>query len=105
MTKRNRREEPENLARVRGSQTAELVAAARAGHLARAARPLVIEDPFAIHLAGDRWRRVIGSDFRHWLVTRVLLRKVSPTTTYVLIRARFTDDRVLPRRNEGFANS
>ena len=44
---------------------------------------------------------MIGSDFRHWLVTRVLLRKVSPTTTYVLIRARFTDDRVLAVAERG----
>ena len=95
------RDAPENLARVRGSQTAELVAAARAGHFARAARPLVIEDPYAIHLAGERWQRVIGSDVRHWLITKVLLRKVMPTNTYVLIRARFTDDRVLAAANRG----
>ena len=95
------RENPENLARVRGSQTAELVAAARAGHYARGERPLVIEDPHAIHFAGERWRRVIGSTWRHWLVTRVLLRKVIPTTTYVLIRARFTDDRVLAAAERG----
>ena len=91
----------ENLARVRGSQTAELVAAARAGHFARAKRPLVVEDPFAIHLSGERWQRVIGSDFRHWLITKVLLRKVMPTNTYVLIRARFTDDRVLAAAERG----
>ena len=59
------RDESENLARVGGTQTAELVAAARAGHFARAERPLIVEDPYAIHLAGDRWRRVIGSTFRH----------------------------------------
>ena len=70
------RENTENLARVRGSRTAELVAAARAGHFARAKRPLVVEDPYAIHLAGERWQRVIGSNFRHWLFTRVLLRKL-----------------------------
>lgn len=95
------RDEPQNLARVRGSRTAELVAAARAGHFARAARPLVVEDPYAIHLAGDRWQRIIGSRLLHWLVTRVLLRKVMPTTTYVLIRARFTDDRVLAAAERG----
>ena len=94
-------ESTENLARVRGSQTAELVAAARAGHYARGERPLVIEDPFAIHLAGERWQRVIGSSWRHWLVTRVVLRKVIPTTTFVLIRARFTDDRVLAAAARG----
>ena len=91
----------ENVARVRGSRTAELVAAARAGHYARAKPPLVVEDPFAIHLAGERWQRVIGSNFRHWLFTRVLLRRVLPTTTYVLIRARFTDDRVLAASERG----
>lgn len=91
----------QNLARVRGSRTAELVAAARAGHFARAERPLVVEDPYAIHLAGERWRQVIGSNFRHWLFTRVLLRKVLPTTTYVLIRARFTDHRVLAAAERG----
>lgn len=93
--------EPGNLARVRGSQTAEMVAAARAGHFARGERPLIVEDPYAIHLAGERWQRVIGSNFRHWLFTRVLLRKVIPTTTYVLIRARFTDDRVLAAAARG----
>lgn len=96
-----RLEEPGNLARVRGSQTAEMVAAARAGHFARGERPLVTEDPYAIHLAGERWQRVIGSSWRHWLVTRVLLRRVIPTTTYVLIRARFTDDRVLTAAERG----
>ena len=101
MTEPQRRETTENLARVRGSRTAELVAAARAGHFARAERPLIVEDPYAIHLAGDRWRRVIGSNFRHWLVTRVVLRKVIPTTSFVLIRARFTDDRVLAAAQRG----
>ena len=101
MAERQTRESTQNLARVRGSRTAELVAAARAGHFARAERPLVIEDPFAIHLAGERWQRVIGSNFRHWLFTRVLLRRVLPTTTYVLIRARFTDDRVLAASEQG----
>lgn len=101
MAERQTRESTQNLARVRGSRTAELVAAARAGHFARAERPLVIEDPFAIHLAGERWQRVIGSNFRHWLFTRVLLRRVLPTTTYVLIRARFTDDRVLAASERG----
>ena len=101
MAERQTRESTENLARVRGSRTAELVAAARAGHYARAERPLVVADPFAIHLAGERWQRVIGSNFRHWLFTRVLLRRVLPTTTYVLIRARFTDDRVLAASEQG----
>lgn len=101
MAERKTQENTENLARVRGSRTAELVAAARAGHFARGERPLVVEDPYAIHLAGERWRQVIGSNFRHWLFTRVLLRKVLPTTTYVLIRARFTDDRVLAAAERG----
>jgi methyltransferase (TIGR00027 family) len=94
-------EPTENLARVRGSRTAELVAAARAGHFARGKPPLVFEDPYAIHLAGERWQRVIGSGFRYWLITKVLLRKVMPTTTYVLIRARFCDDRVLAAADRG----
>lgn len=91
----------ENLARVRGSRTAELVAAARAAHFARAKPPLVVRDPYAIHLAGERWQRVIASDFRYWLITKVVLRKVMPTTSYVLIRARFTDDRVLAAADRG----
>lgn len=101
MAERQARESTENLARVRGSRTAELVAAARAGHFARGERPLVVADPYAIHLAGERWQRVIGSNFLHWLFTTVLLRKVIPTTTYVLIRARFTDDRVLAAAERG----
>ena len=101
MTARERRDEPENLARERGSRTAEITAATRAGHFAHGEPPLVVEDPYAIHLAGDRWRRIIGSRFRHWLVTRVLLRKLMGNATYVLIRARFTDDRVLAAAERG----
>ena len=101
MANQQRRGEPGNLARERGSRTAEMVAAARAGHFVRGERPLVTEDPYAIHLAGERWQRVIGSSWRHWLVTRVLLRKVIPTTTFVLIRTRFTDDRVLAAAARG----
>ena len=101
MAERQSRTEPDNLARVRGSRTAELVAAARAAHFARAARPLVVEDPYAIHLAGGMWQRVIGSGFLYWLVTSVALRKVLPTMTYVLVRARFCDDRVLAAVERG----
>ena len=101
MAEVDRQEGTENLARVRGSRTAEMVAATRAGHYARAERPLIVEDPYAIHLVGERWQRVIGSSWRHWLITRVLLRKVIPTTTFVLIRARFTDDRVVAAAGRG----
>lgn len=101
MTDASRQEETQNLARVRGSRTAEITAATRAGHFARGKRPLVIEDPYAIHLCGDRWRRIIGSGLLHWLVTRVLLRKVVGNGTFVLIRGRFTDDRVLAAAKRG----
>ena len=91
----------QNQARKRGSRTAEVVAAARAGHFARGHRPLVVEDPYAIHLAGDGWRRVVSSRFLHWLVTRVLLRKLMPGGVYALVRARFTDDCVVAAVERG----
>lgn len=93
--------EARNRAAERGSRTAELVAAARANHYAHGQRPLVLEDPFAFHLAGPRWQRILTSRLLRWLVTKVVLRRVMPTTTFVLIRGRFTDDRVAAAARRG----
>ncbi len=93
--------ESENLARERGSRTAELVAAARAGHIVRDERPFMMEDRYAIHLVGDRWQRIFASRVKEWLLRKLVLRKVMPFATYVLIRGRFTDDRVVAAANGG----
>ena len=83
---------PVNRARTRGSRTAELVAVSRARHLLRHAGPHVFEDPFAIHLVGDRWRRVLRSRVLDALFAKVLVRKLMPITTQHLTRARFVEE-------------
>lgn len=81
-----------NRARTRGSRTAELVAVSRARHLIRHRKPYVLEDPFAIHFVGDRWRRVIGSRVLDALFSKVLVRRLMPITTQHLTRARFAEE-------------
>lgn len=83
---------PANLARVRGSRTAELVAVSRALHLLRHDRPLIFEDPYAIHFIRDRWRRVLKSRLLEAALTKLVLRKLLPITTQHLTRARFAED-------------
>ena len=83
---------PPNRARTQGSRTAELVAVSRARHLLRHRPPYVLEDPFAIHFVGDRWRRVLGSRVLDTLFSKVLVRKLMPITTQHLTRARFAEE-------------
>ena len=85
---------PVNRARTRGSRTAELVAVSRARHLLRHDRPYVFEDPHAIHLVGNRWRRILGSRVLDALFAKVLVRRLMPITTQHLTRARFAEDRL-----------
>ena len=89
-----------NLARTRGSRTAELVAASRARHLVRHAPPWVVEDRFAIHFAG-RWRTVIQSNLLDWVFSRIVLRPLMPVTMQQLTRARFAEDRILEAARRG----
>ena len=83
---------PANRAHTRGSRTAEIVAVSRARHLIRHDEPYVFEDPYAIHLVGDRWRRVLGSRALDALFSKVLVRKLMPITTQNLTRARFAEE-------------
>ena len=83
---------PVNRARSRGSRTAELVAVSRARHLLRHGRPHVMEDRFAIHFVGDRWRRILESRVLDTLFSKVLVRKLMPITTQHLTRARFAEE-------------
>ena len=69
-----------------GSRTAELLAVSRARHLLRHRPPYIFHDPFTIHFVGERWQRVLRSNLRDALVSRVLLRKLMPMTTQPLTR-------------------
>lgn len=82
-----------NRARNRGSRTAEMVAATRARHLVRHPPPWILEDRFAIHLAG-RWRRIIESNLLDWLYSRVLLGRLLSVGMQQLARARFAEDAI-----------
>ena len=92
---------PANRARARGSRTAELVAVSRARHLFRHGPPYVFEDPCAIHLVGNRWRRVLESSVLDALFAKVLVRRLMPITTQHLTRARFAEDRLEDAAGDG----
>lgn len=78
--------------RTGGSRTAELAAVSRARHLLRHHEPHIFEDPFAIHLVGDRWRKILTSRLLDGLLSKVLVRRLMPITTQHLTRARFAED-------------
>ena len=84
----------ENRAGERGSRTAEVVAAVRARHLLRHQPPWILEDRFAIHFAGPRWRRILTSDALDWLFSRLILRRLMPVGMQQLVRARFAEERI-----------
>ncbi len=89
-----------NLSRDRGSQTAESVAAGRADHYLSGRRPLIVEDPFAVHFLGPRWAGAVRSRFKRWLVRRKL-GDLMRTATFVLTRARTADDVTLDAARRG----
>ena len=91
-----------NLARVRGSRTAEAVAAFRALHLLRHSPPWVVEDPLAIHFAGA-WRRIVNSRVLSWIYTRVILRRLAPVAMEHLTRTRFAEDRIASAVERGMS--
>ena len=78
--------------RTGGSRTAELAAVSRARHLLRHRKPHIFEDPFAIHLLGDRWRRIISSRWLDSLLSKIVMKKLMPISIQQLTRARFAED-------------
>ena len=78
--------------RTGGSCTAELAAVSRARHLLRHRKPHIFEDPFAIHLLGDRWRRIISSRWLDWVLSKIVMKKLMPISIQQLTRARFAED-------------
>ena len=75
-----------------GSRTAELAAVSRARHLLRHRTPHIFEDPYAIHLLGDRWRRIVTSRLLDWLFSKIVMRKLVPISIQQLTRARFAEE-------------
>ncbi len=75
------------------SKTAEAVAAVRAVHLLHD-RPVVFEDPFAIHLTSQGWRLVAKNRLLHWLVARMILRRFRPVHAQFLARARYAEEKL-----------
>jgi methyltransferase (TIGR00027 family) len=74
------------------SRTADFSAAARAAHL-RYDRPVVFDDPLAIHLTSRGWRWIVKSPVLYRLVARN--RRVVPAARGTFVaRARYTEDRL-----------
>ena len=73
------------------SKTAEIAAATRALHQRRARQPL-FNDPYALAMCGDFWRRVVSSEWLSNLVVDTLLKTTSGIMPVVYTRARFGED-------------
>ena len=73
------------------SKTAELVAAVRALHRRRAKKPL-FDDPYALAMCGEFWRRVVCNRFLTHLVLETLLATTAGISPVVYARARFGED-------------
>ncbi len=101
MARSGRRSRSRNLASESGSATADWVAAVRALHFVAGDRPLIVEDPYAVHLISRPARRIVSSRVLRWLFSRILLRKLAPGVAFLLVRARFTDDRVVAAAERG----
>ena len=80
-----------NVTASRPSKTAEIAAATRALHHRRAKQPL-FEDPYALAMCGDFWRRVASSEWLSRLVVDTLLATASGIMPVVYTRARFGED-------------
>jgi methyltransferase (TIGR00027 family) len=74
------------------SRTADFTAAGRAAHL-RYDRPIVFDDPFAIHFTSRGWRWIVGNPVLYRLVVRYRP-IVRATRGTVVARARYTEDRL-----------
>lgn len=78
--------------RTGASRTAELAAVSRARHLLRHPKPHVFDDPFAIHMLGKRWRRIVTSPLLDWVLAKIVLNKLVPISIQHLTRARFAEE-------------
>ena len=73
------------------SRTAEWIAAMRAAHL-RYDRPVIFEDPLAIHLTSRGWRWIVDHPPLYRLVVRAT--GLARARGAILARARYTEDRL-----------
>ena len=77
----------------------------RARHLLKHDEPYVFEDPYAIRLVGERWRRILRSPLLDALFSKVLVRKLMPITTQNLTRARFAEECLEESARNGLTQS
>ena len=86
------------------SHTSESSAAQRAMHTLYAHPPKIFEDPYALELAGPRWKRLLSSRPIAWLLDRWLLRWTKPMMALHVARARYTEDCVDAALESGLAH-
>ena len=82
------------------SKTAEMAAAIRALHRRRAKHPL-FDDPYALAMCGNFWRRVVSSNCLSHLVVNNLMATTSGIMPLVYTRARFGEDLLEAAIREG----
>jgi methyltransferase (TIGR00027 family) len=77
----------------KASTTAILVAAVRASHL-RWNRAPIFSDQYAVELVTPFWRLVAHNWLLNRIVVDVLLRTLKPTHTVIILRIRYSEDRL-----------
>lgn len=75
------------------SKTAEATAAVRARHLLYE-KPVIFEDPFAIHLTSRVWRTICKSRILDWIICRKILGNLGPIQAQILARSRYAEDQL-----------
>ncbi len=81
------------------SVTAELVGAVRALHVKSSANPL-ISDPLALCLCSPFWRSVVKYPLLKMVVVDWMLRKNAPIQPAIVVRARYSEDKILQATSE-----
>ncbi|MDI9332138.1 MAG: class I SAM-dependent methyltransferase [Alphaproteobacteria bacterium] len=84
----------------KASQTAQLVAAVRAGHT-RHQGGLIFADPCAEHLLGFPWRQIARHRWLFEFFSNRLMARVRHVHTQILLRARLAEEVVLQAATEG----
>ncbi len=72
------------------NKMAEAAAGVRAAHKLYN-RPLIFDDPLAIHLTSTSWRIIAKNRLLYWLVVKQLLAPLLPIHGEVLARSRYTE--------------
>jgi len=81
---------------------AEAAAAVRAAHRIHE-QSVIFDDPYAIHMTSSGWRFIAQNQRLFQLIVKRLMRVLRPTHGQVLVRGRYTEDRLINAISAGIS--